>query len=87
MVIFSGPESMCGIAGPHVTSATCVSWKLHAGVHSGFIIYIPTKIVGGFPFLYILCRSFYFIFIICRSFDDGCCDQCEVIPYCRFDWH
>ena len=26
-------------------------------------------------------------FIICRLFDDGHSDQCEVIPYCSFNFH
>ena len=24
-------------------------------------------------------------FIVCRFFDDGCSDQCRLLPYCRFD--
>ena len=33
----------------------CLVWRnVHAVFHSGFTIYIPTKIVGGFLFLYIL---------------------------------
>ena len=70
--IFFGPRPMSGIAGLYDTSMSCISWKLHAVFHSGFTIYIPKKIVGGFHFLHILCRSFilfiYLIFILCKSF-------------------
>ena len=43
---------------------------------------VPTSSVGGFPFLHTLSP-----FIICNIFDDGCSDQCELIPYCSFDLH
>ena len=39
-------------------------------------VYIPTKSVGGFPFLHILSSIYYF--------DDGHSDLCEVNPHCSF---
>ena len=53
------------------------SGNLHAVFHSGFTIYIPTETVGGFPF----CTSSAVLFFV-DLFNDGHCDQCEVIPYC-----
>ena len=40
------------------------------------LVYIPTNILGGFPFLQTLS-----IFIICRFSDDSHFDQSEVIPH------
>ena len=53
------------------------SGNLHAVFHSGFTIYIPTETVGGFPF----CTSSAVLFLV-DLFNDGHCDQCEVISYC-----
>ena len=51
-----------------------------------FILVVPalaaTNREAGFPFLHTLSP-----FIICNLFDDGCSDQCELIPYCSFDLH
>ena len=89
--IFSGPRPMCGIAGSYDSSMSCISWKLDVVFHHAFTIYIPKKIVGGFHFPCILCRCFilliYLICTLCRSFWWWPHNQCEVIPYCSFDWH
>ena len=69
----------------------CVPWKLHAVFRSGFTIYVLKKIVGGFHFLYILCRSFilflYFIFILCRTFWRWHRGQREAVPRGSSEWH
>ena len=57
MMIFSGPKLRNGIAGSYNTSVSSVSRKLHAVFHHGFTVYIPTKTVGGFYFLYLLCSN------------------------------
>ena len=48
-----------------VCKRTSVLFSIVAGP-----IYISTNIVGGFPFLHILCRIF-----VCRLFDGGHSDQ------------
>ena len=58
MVIFSGPKLRNGIAGSYDTSMFSVSRKLCAVFHHGFTIYMPTKTLGGFHFLYILCSNY-----------------------------
>ena len=54
-----------------------LSENLHAIFHSGFTIYIPPRLWEDSLF----CTSSAVLFFV-DLFNDGRCDQCEVIPYC-----
>ena len=56
--------------------------NLHTVFHSGYITYIPTNSVQGFPFLRILANI-----VIFDLFDDSRSDRCEMISHHGFDLH
>ena len=70
-----------GIAGAYDTSVLSFSENLLAVFPNGLTSYVPTVTVGGLPYLCVLC-----ILVFVDRFDNGHCDQCEVIPHC-IDWH
>ena len=70
-----------GIAGSHGNYIFNVLKNLHAVLHCGYTNLLSHQ----------YCRRILFTpspaYVICRLFNDGCSDQCEVVPHCSFGLH